>query len=250
LNIRSLETGKDRVLLPKLQMFLWPRWAGDSLSLLVFGTDFKGGRGMYRVDALTGETTPLLPPDSKFGAMHAFVSRDGKRLFYLRAGQGTNTAIVRDLATGQEKELYQDAKLNTLELSPDGSQLVVLSYDAKDRASLLILVPAEGGEARELLRTQYPQGIPGFETPGFSADGRFVVFFKQNSGTPPAGPPPAKEMWRIPVTGGELQKLDVGMQTHNVRFHPDGRRIAFTYGQYANEVWVMENFLPAPKASK
>jgi len=32
--------------------------------------------------------------------------------------------------------------------------------------------------------------------------------------------------------------------------HPDGRQIAFTAGEVKEEVWVMENFLPALKAAK
>jgi Tol biopolymer transport system component len=33
-------------------------------------------------------------------------------------------------------------------------------------------------------------------------------------------------------------------------FHPDGRRIAFMAGGKQYEVWVMENFLPAAKATE
>ena len=32
--------------------------------------------------------------------------------------------------------------------------------------------------------------------------------------------------------------------------HPDGKRIAFTAGDYDNEIWVMENFLPETRAGK
>jgi hypothetical protein len=33
-----------------------------------------------------------------------------------------------------------------------------------------------------------------------------------------------------------------------LRFHPDGKRIAFTAGSYSGEVWVLENFLPKTEA--
>jgi hypothetical protein len=35
-----------------------------------------------------------------------------------------------------------------------------------------------------------------------------------------------------------------------VCIHPDGRHIAFTEVKSRNEVWVLENFLPALKAAK
>ena len=58
------------------------------------------------------------------------------------------------------------------------------------------------------------------------------------------------DLWRIPVNGGEPQKLDLSMRKlMHVRIHPDGRRIAFTGSSQPekSEVWVMENFLPKEK---
>jgi dipeptidyl aminopeptidase/acylaminoacyl peptidase len=53
-----------------------------------------------------------------------------------------------------------------------------------------------------------------------------------------------------PVADGvpENLNLEVG---EDLRFSPDGRRIAFTRteGQRVAEVWVMENFLPGAEAA-
>jgi hypothetical protein len=53
------------------------------------------------------------------------------------------------------------------------------------------------------------------------------------------------------VQGGEPEKLELSMdRIRPLRIHPDGRRVAFAAGWPAWEVWVMENFLPALRASK
>jgi hypothetical protein len=60
-------------------------------------------------------------------------------------------------------------------------------------------------------------------------------------------PQPAS-LWRVPAKGGQPERLDLTMKgwLTNLRVHPDGRRIAFDAGEEGKEeVWVMENFLPA-----
>ncbi|MGA2586293.1 MAG: hypothetical protein ABSF88_04610 [Candidatus Aminicenantales bacterium] len=59
------------------------------------------------------------------------------------------------------------------------------------------------------------------------------------------------EVWRVPETGKEAQRVDLGVPKPNeVRIHPDGRRVAFMAGESKSELWVMENFLPALKVAK
>ena len=50
----------------------------------------------------------------------------------------------------------------------------------------------------------------------------------------------------VAMAAGELKDLN-GLR--NLRFHPDGKQIAFTAGSYSAEVWVMENFLPKAEAT-
>ena len=72
-------------------------------------------------------------------------------------------------------------------------------------------------------------------------DGRHLLFSK--------GPLGNMELWRIPVDGGEPEKLGLamgGLGLTGLRVHPDGQRIAFSASGGAgptNELWVMENFL-------
>jgi hypothetical protein len=62
------------------------------------------------------------------------------------------------------------------------------------------------------------------------------------------------DLLRLPLEGGEPQKTRLpptGYFTRgNIHMHPDGRRLAITAGHQKFEVWVMENFLPKPSASR
>jgi hypothetical protein len=40
------------------------------------------------------------------------------------------------------------------------------------------------------------------------------------------------------------------MDLRDMQLHPDGRRIVFTSGTNAKEIWAMENFLPALRGGK
>ena len=109
---------------------------------------------------------------------------------------------------------------------------------------VLKVMPAAGGEARDLLRgVQIPFG----EAPiAWAADGSSLLFARQPS------PHDSKtELWLISVQGGEPRKLELAADgMRDVCIHPDGRHIAFTEVKNRDEVWVLENFLPAPQAAK
>jgi Tol biopolymer transport system component len=104
------------------------------------------------------------------------------------------------------------------------------------------MVPTEGGQARELLRVPWPGYIDGNGWFEWAPDGRYLFVIRGLSLQSGTG-----ELLRIPVAGGEPQKL--GTTTGLFRspsIHPDGNRIAFSAQSKASEseTWVMENFLP------
>ena len=248
--IRSLETGLERQLSANLSTFFTPirlRWSPDGRSLLASAEDNKGRPGLYRIDAQTGEVAPVVQGSLRFPG--GVWSNDGKAIFYVGRASTSETfdIRVRDLETGREKELYRPASrshLNNLALSPDGRWLAFGAHaQGAWEAAALLVMPAAGGDAREVLKVQpekesFTEGsITAVE---WTRDGSQLLFSRNS------------ELWRIPLEGGPPQKFGLATvpRMASLSVHPDGRRIALTAGEQRDEVWVMENLLPQHRASR
>lgn len=243
--IHSLETGEVREFPLTVNISTQhsgPRWSPDGRSILLFGADEKG-QGLFRLDVETGVVSVIV--HQRAGARREPVwSADGKAILFQGRDQDTSffgnvgTLVMRDLETGQEKTLYSGHHLHGWVLSPDGRRLAVGTEDPdtveanlEDDVLRVIPVTAEGaGEV--LIRVPGPEDM---EVISWTSDGQGLLFRM------------AGELWRVSAAGGEPRKLELAIEDmHDIRFHPDGRRIAYTIGStYMNEIWVMENYLPA-----
>ena len=254
--IRSLETGTERSLTPKtMQRFFtvgrgerYLRWSPDGLQLLA-----PQGRVLFLVDVKTGEASPTVTdPRSRYGRW----SRDGKIVFYARQlGLLNDSAaqIVRlNLDTQQKEVLYTSElpgeNLSSLEISPDGRSLAfsdaAQEKTSGDEETVLMVMPAEGGQPRLLLKVPESEWV---KVVGWTPDAREILFARDLK----LATTPSTTLWRIRIDGGEPRKLDLGMNVLNdIRFHPDGRRVAFDSGQRGNEIWVMEHLLPPVEPAK
>jgi Tol biopolymer transport system component len=255
ISIRSLKTGEERELPPKLT-FLWGplRWSPDGRSILVRGKDRKVRHGLFQVDAQTGEVSPVVWwGDSEISNPAWFP--DGKRLLYSykrdESDTKTDTIVIRDLETGREKELLQSpigSKIDDIALSPDGLDVAVTLLEKGTRSSVLKVFPVAGGDASELVRAKEPETIVG-DSLSWSSDSRYIVFGRgrASSNAPKTG------LFAISPRGGDPHALGLAMDfVSEVSFHPDGHHVAFaaSAGRDKIEVWVMENFLPTLKAPK
>ncbi|MBM3957587.1 MAG: PD40 domain-containing protein [Gemmatimonadetes bacterium] len=103
------------------------------------------------------------------------------------------------------------------------------------------VMPFPDGTPKDIQRVRDPDSRI-----AWSPDGRFIYY----SDLPPAGGK-AYHLWRVPADGGTAQDLGSAANRHrNLSIHPDGLRITFSTGTLDPEpaqLWVMENFLPAPK---
>ena len=236
--IRYLETGEDREVIAKDPMSLQHRrpylhWSPDGRSILSV-------KDLQIIDIQTGDVTSVVQfdPVDRISIHGAVWSPDGKMIFYtclVASGQWPWSIMAHDLETGKEKELCQGDIRPGLTISPDGRQLAF----AGDRS--LQVMPAAGGEPRVFHRLQDTEKfISGTVDSGlaWTADGRYVLFVICS-----LDQPNLTELWRVSAEGGEPQKLLEMDVLNNISVHPDGRRIAFTSGWKAMEVWAMENFL-------
>ena len=260
IGIRS-ETGDVRELRPALNSYPPAvRWSADGRSLLTHATDVKGRQGLFRIDVETEAVVPIVLSTDDAGFRWPEESRDGKRIYYIRgyvSQPAREFAVVeRVLGTGNERDVVRGRGIVAIGpapmLSPDGHWLIVYVDDPAAKSSALVRVGVRDGERQELIRVESPRrsGVHGW-TPDGSAILVSIAERFQVAGV--TAPGMATELWRVPLDGSPRQKLDVnvaGMTPFSV--HPDGRQIAF--GQTApkkdDEIWVLENFLPAPASSK
>jgi Tol biopolymer transport system component len=244
--VRDMESGEGREIPSRLERMPRARWSPDGRSLLVDAQLPTGEIGAFRIDLRTGdfERVDLKTP---LGWGNAW-SADGKAIFYPHWNSATKTAsiVALDLATGQERHLHSVTEPSNyragVALSPDGRQLALAVSEAESKSNVLKVVPAAGGEARDVVRG-IAMPLPG--SVAWTADGLSLIFTAR-----PSPRSSRTEIWRVPVQGGEPQKLDLAADNiRELRLHQDGRHIAYTAGKDRQEVWALSNFLPAAEAA-
>jgi Tol biopolymer transport system component len=204
-----------------------------------------------RIDMDTGDSTVLL----ESGASFAELSPDGKTLYY------SGGAIVRrQLDTGQEEKIFTARRGQAgFALSPDGQFIATGRNVGTEKKNpwegglkRVVLMPAQGGPRTELVRWDEPTGV--LTNFAWSRDSKTVLFtlhreFVKRGDTQLQQ---ITEFWQVPRDGGQPQKItetDLGV-CYDLRVHPDGQRIAFFAAGRRQELWMMENFLPAGASAK
>jgi len=253
--IRSVRTGEERDLAANLNLMMGPvQWFPDGRALLVGGyegTYVDGMATLYRVDVQTGAARTIRQIRRDVGL--PTLSPDAKVVYYWQRQEEELRLIAHQMESGEEKELYTTGSWwAALAVSPDGRQLGIAHTDGQSEATVLRVMSVAGGDTRVLLRTE-PTANIGYGRMAWTRDGRYLVVPRltgreQNMHTDPT------ELWRVPVEGGEAQRIGPSME--RIRFpslHPDGRHIAFDSGTLRwrkLEVWAMENFLPGLRPAR
>jgi Tol biopolymer transport system component len=151
--------------------------------------------------------------------------------------------MMRDLRTGEEKEIYRFWSSCGLALSSDGRWLAVKANVRSGDGSVskvpsIQVLSAAGGEPRTIVTLDKPDSSQ-WRQMAWSPDGKYVFFTEHDS-----------ELWQVPAAGGTPQRLATGLPFINgISVHPDGRQLAVSAGSARWELWVMENLLPTLKAA-
>jgi Tol biopolymer transport system component len=243
--IRSMDTGETRELDPRSSSCP-PRWSPDGRHFLFCGGDEEGQHGVFQVDVQTGEATTLKLLDG--ASFWNDWAPDGKTVYY-RVDYGAESQIVAlDLATGGERVLRRAQQptwivMIYVDVSPDGQHLAFWELEMDRAHARLLVIPTAGTEvnvlAREVLSVDYEgQRYPSMSSVQWTRDGRYLLYavwdYESESG----------RLWRVSVAGGDPEPTELVLEGEFPQFHPDGRRIAFDYGESAWEIWVMQNYLP------
>jgi Tol biopolymer transport system component len=254
--IRALASGQERtVILPQgleVIFFSGPRWFPDGRSVLVIVADAQGsGRSFYRVDIENGAADRLHHTDRRISSF--VLSSDGRAIYWSTpsvSGLATSGELTRyDIAEQKETLLKHNEWFIAVAVSPDGSQLAYLKTVRNDELrrlkeypSVVEVMPTAGGPARQVFRDKIWLSGHRYNTLSWTPDARHLLFVRDDG-----------RLWRIPATGGEPQDMGVSMRGRikAPSLHPDGSRLVFGVADADdNEVWALDNFLPAVSASR
>ena len=241
---RSMDTGEQRELTPGIGPIYWPRWSPDGRSILVANYE-TGNKGLFLVDVQTGEAEPAIDYGPDDYHLRAFWRSDGKSVFCWTYSEDGTRIGIRDLDSGAEKVLRHAAPdegfiSGGYAVSSDEMRLAFAYRDGQGGGQWSLMVMSTADSATSALLhfeagTSWPQMIY------WSPDGRYIYYRRHGTGDKYV------DLWRVSAEGGEPERLDwyEDADGRGMSFHPDGRRIALTRGEFGSEVWVMEGFLPS-----
>ena len=251
--IRSMDTGEER----ELHVGGWIikmgglRWTPDGKAVVVPASEAGKGENLIRIDVQTGQVTPLMQLPALGGWPRFGFSRDNNIIYYLRpdpSDVNVSQLVAHDLRSDLEKVVTENSGLYMGNVSPDGKQFLIGKNIENGTSQVLLIMPASGGEARELVKVDGGKEVPFWGNATWTPDGRYVIFLKGIKGEGQTAYKDTQwQLWRVAVEGGEPQPLGLkitGQLVGPLQMHPDGRHVVIGDVKVNLEVWVMENFLP------
>ncbi len=253
--VHTLKTGEERNfplgLAVASSFAMGPKWFPDGRSLLVLLREpERAGGGFYRLDLSSGKAEVLhhaLPN----GFQGYSLSPDGKSFFYTQRNPATSVAnrLLRfDIERHQETEIKNDTWVISPTVSPDGKQLAFVVSVRPGSESYIAVIPASGGQAREVVRVSPWMDGSRYNSLAWTSDQRYLLFARGGTGDNLPN-----VLWRVPLSGDPPEQMGLSMmgRIKSPQVHPDGRRLFFTLLENGpDEVWALENFLPKTVAAK
>ena len=208
-----------------------PKWRPDGKPLLVGGLPAGGAARAVQMDFASGSASPMAGSAKWDECGYPQWSTTSDTVLCQVGKEGI---VWRNVDSGEEmRRLRFERASANMPLSPDGRWL---AFSGKDLRTLT-LVAVEGGESREVFRLDSNTDVL---TPlSWTPDSRYLLYRNEQG-----------QVWRVSVSEGEARKLSIPIQgLRELRVHPDGKQVAILVQQPGSEIWVLENFLPAAKAT-
>ena len=146
-------------------------------------------------------------------------------VYFTRIVDGSPRPYKVPLNGGDAVPLNPEANFRPVDVSPDGTRLLGVGWDAERRRSAVGLMPAAGGDV-ELLRN-----LPSFQG-GFTPDGTGIVYPVQQRGS--------VRVDRYELATGKISTIGVlpGLG-FNGALSKDGKRVAFAGGDIVSDVLLL-----------
>lgn len=219
------------------------RWMARD-QIVLFGS-VRGRFGVQKLDLTDGSFTTLpVSGEGLEGGNLKWVELDplGRSMYLFRlTGSGALRPLVGiSAATGEAVVIGRyDADIRSVAVSPDGGELAIITRDRDDGSTRLRVLPAaaDAGSGRVVAATS---ARPGFTTPvTWTPDGSRILYATHS--------PEGRVLWSVVADGSE-EPLRIGGADwccggHDLRFHPEGRRMAVPAGTPRAEVWRLRRTL-------
>jgi Tol biopolymer transport system component len=251
LTFRSLLTGETRTVKTRLgRIFCHQHWSPDGTRLFTRGEDTNRRVGVFVVDATTGQATTVLLRDTTASSWAVPWSlgwtASGKEVIYRRYDRdSTVRTVAADPVTGATRVLASQTHARPqdviAQLSPDG-RLIAQVVPTEDRqGTALRVTDLAGGSPRELLRVRMPDQL---STIDWAADGRHIYAVRGSFADVANPVREPLRVDRVSVVDGATRTLHFAISGNfaPIAIHPDGRRIFFTAGYGATELWELSGW--------
>ncbi len=210
-----------------------PDWSADGSKLLYVSN--QGGTMDLWQQRIGQDSKPEGEPEPVTSGLElrsAAFSPDGGKLAYTRGRWMTNVWRIPILPdrpatrTDAQQITFDNAFIQFLDLSPDGTRLV-LSSDRAGNQDLWTL-PSEGGVMTPLTTDPTPDW-----NPRWSPDGNEIVFYAYRSGN--------RDVWIMPADGGPARQItsDPGADI-SPAWTSDSSQITFNSWRRGNrDIWIV-----------
>jgi Tol biopolymer transport system component len=236
--IRNVTSGDLRVVPFELTFARELKWAVDDQSFFLAGVDRKGQQGLFRIDAKTGQTTPIVVG---YLIRDVAAAPDGHTIYYEQRGGGRSGVYVRDLERGEERELFKGL-VGGLDLSPDGNTLALFGNFGSVDGPIdgITLMPANGGEMRVLF-TARNATTDRINYLRWSGDGKHLVFVRGQE---------LNDVWTLAIDSGEAKATGIKLDgIRNISINR-ANRLAIAAGIIKLEMWMLEGLMPPSGAAQ
>ncbi len=234
IRFRSVAGEQERSIIAKVSVIQRMEWAPDGNSIFISGAGEDGQRGLYLVDAATGQSKLISAKVT--GAFQPFaVSRDGKTIYY-RTEDGKISAL--SVESGEEKIIHEDfAQVPNLVVSPEGGRLAIRS------GGKLGVLDLASGQYKRLYTRDFATDHNVMWGLAWSEDGKRIMVIARDYRTAVC------QLWIYPTEGGEPVRQPLNGDMRGLSVSSNGL-VATVRGESHPQVLALENFLPTPSTAK